>query len=326
MEPLLTQLINEIGVAYPGADLLQLRVKVAAILAAYDIKPAKILISHPDIAEKVKLFLAAKRLEGLSPSTLAGYGIELRIFGSHFQKPVKEITTSDIRDFLSRFEGLKLSSLARKLSVLKSFFSWLADEEMIDKDPTRKIKPPKTEKRLPKALSIEELEMMREMCKTTRERAMVEVFYATGGRLSEIQQLDRQDIDWVEKSSKVLGKGNKEREVFLSVKASYHLKKYLSSREDDNSALFVTERKPHRRLSKRGIQREFKIIAARAGIKKRVHPHVMRHTMATLTLNNGADLVAVQELLGHVDPGTTQVYAQLSNERKKESHRRYLVQ
>ena len=88
----------------------------------------------------------------------------------------------------------------------------------------------------------------------------------------------------------------------------------------------MTQRQPIRRLSGRGIQREFKIIADRAGIQKRVHPHVMRHTMATLTLNNGADLVVVQELLGHADPGTTQVYAQLSTERKKEQYRRHLVQ
>lgn len=326
MELILNQIVNEIGVICPDADLLQLRIKVAAILAAFDIKPARIQISHPDIAEKVKLFLAAKRLEGLSVNTLSGYSIELRIFGNYIQKPVSEITTADIREFLGRFEGLKLSSLARKLSVLKSFFGWLADEELIPKDPTRKIKPPKTERRLPKALSIEELEMMREMCQTTRERAMVEVFYASGSRLSEIQQLNRDDINWVEKTSKVLGKGSKEREIYLSVRAAYYLKRYLESRKDNESALFVTERKPCRRLSRRGIQREFKIIAARAGIKKRVHPHVMRHTMATLTLNNGADLVAVQELLGHANPGTTQGYAQLSNERKKESHRRYLVQ
>ncbi|WP_243119687.1 site-specific integrase [Pelotomaculum propionicicum] len=137
----------------------------------------------------------AKRLEGLSSLTLAGYEIELRIFGQYVQKRVGEITTSDIREYLGQFENLKLSSLSRKLSVLKSFFGWMADEEIIAKDPTRKIKPPKKERLLPKALNIEELEMMREMCRTTRERAMIEVFYATGCRLSEVQQLNQTDID-----------------------------------------------------------------------------------------------------------------------------------
>lgn len=325
MELILNQIVNEIGVICPDADLLQLRIKIAAILAAFDIKPARIQISHPDLKEKVKLFLAVKRLEGLSTSTLSGYNIEFRIFGSYMQKPVSEITTADIREFLGRFEKLKLSSLARKLSILKSFFGWLADEGLIPTDPTRKIKPPKTEKRLPKALTPEELEMMREMCRTTREKAMLEVFYATGGRLSEIQQLDREDINWLEKSTTVYGKGAKERQVFLTVKAAHYLKRYLESRKDNDSALFVTERRPYRRLSNRGIQRSFKVIANRVELKKRIHPHVMRHTMATTLLNNGADLGAVQELLGHSNPGTTKVYAQMSSERKRESHRRYLV-
>lgn len=168
--------------------------------------------------------------------------------------------------------------------------------------------------------------MLREACKTPRERAMIEVFYATGCRLSEIQQLDRRDIDWQAKSAKVIGKGNKEREVYFSWKAAYHLKKYLNSRNDIVPALFITERKPYRRLSKRGFQREIKLIALRAGIQKNVHPHVYRHTFATLTLNNGADLSTVQSLLGHSNPGTTQIYAQLSSGRKREQYQRYLVQ
>jgi len=123
-----------------------------------------------------------------------------------------------------------------------------------------------------------------------------------------------------------VGKGSKEREVYFSWKAIYHLKKYLNSRGDVVPALFVTERKPCRRLSKRGFQREIKIIAERSGLKKNVHPHVYRHTFATLTLNNGADLAAVQNLLGHSNPGTTQIYAQLTNGRKKEQYQKYLVQ
>jgi integrase/recombinase XerD len=106
----------------------------------------------------------------------------------------------------------------------------------------------------------------------------------------------------------------------------HHLKKYLMSRLDDCPALFVTERKPIRRLSRRAIQREIKLISERAGITKRVHPHTMRHTFATLTLNNGADLATVQALLGHSNPATTQVYAQVSDEHKREQYRKHLVQ
>ena len=326
MQELLNQLVHAVDECVADVDLMQVKIKIAGILAMYDIKPGKITVGHPDIAEKVKLFLAAKKLEGLSELTLEGYQIELRIFANYVRKPVEEITTTDIRGFLSNFDGLKLSSISRKLSVLKSLFGWLTEEEIIPRDPTRKIKTPKKDKHLPKALSIEELEQIRESCENPRERAMVEVFYSTGCRLSEIQELNRQDIDWQQSSAKVIGKGNTEREVYFSFKAMYHLKKYLKTRDDIVPALFVTERKPVRRLSKRGIQREFDKIAERAGITKKVHPHIMRHTMATLTLNNGADIVAVQGLLGHSTPVTTQVYAQLTNGKKKEQHQKYLVQ
>jgi len=326
MEILVNQLTSAIVELCPGIDPIQARVKVAGILAAYDIKPAQLPGAHPDIRDKIKLFLAAKKLEGLSPITLDGYQIELRIFANSVKKPVDQITTADLREFLGQFEQLKLSSLSKRLSVLKSFFGWLAEEEMIPRDPARRIKPPKTEKRLPKALTIEELEMIREACKTPRERALIEVLYATGCRLSEVQTLNRQDIDWQRNSAKVVGKGSKEREVYFSWKAMYYMKKYLASRGDAHPALFVTERRPVNRLSRRGIQRAVKIIAKRAGIQKNVHPHVLRHTYATLTLNNGADLVAVQSLLGHANPSTTQVYAQLTSGRRREQYRKYLVQ
>lgn len=325
-EQLLTQLLGELAALCPDADPVKLKMKIAGILSLYDIRPARMPGGHPDIREKAELFLAAKKLEGLSELTIEGYRLELRIFAESVQKSVDKITTADIRLFLGEFDYLKRSSIAKKLSVLKSFFGWLAEEEILPRDPTRKIKPPKKEQRIPKALTIEELEMLRESCKTPRERALLEILYATGGRLSEIQQLDRDDIDWRGMNTKVIGKGDKERNVFFSFKAMYHLKKYLKTRTDDNPALFITERRPYRRVSNRTIQREIKIIAERAGIKKSVHPHTLRHTFATLTLNNGADISTIQSILGHSSPATTQVYAQVTEERKREQYRKHLVQ
>lgn len=325
-EQLLRQLTSAISDLCFDVPLPKLHSTIAGILSLYDIRPARLPGCHPDIREKVDQYLAAKRLEGLSELTLEGYALELRIFAECMQKPIEDITTGDIRAYLGSFPHLKMSSIAKKLSVLKSFFAWLTDEEIIPKDPARRIKPPKKEQRLPKSLTIEELEMIREACITPRERALVEVFYATGGRLSEIQALDRADIDFQNMSARVIGKGNKEREVYLSHKALYHLKKYFMTRLDDNPALFVTERQPFRRLSNRAIQRAIKTIAERSGVKKDVHPHVFRHTFATLTLNNGADLSSVQALLGHTDPSTTQVYAQVTQEKKKEAYKKHLVQ
>lgn len=325
-EVLLSQISSEVFSLCPGVDESQLRMKLTGILSMYEIRPAQMPGAHPDIQDKVRLFLSAKKLEGLSSLTLESYQLELRIFSEQIRKRVEEITTADIRLFLGAFPELKTSSISKKLSVLKSFFSWLTSEEIIQRDPTRKIKPPKKEKRMPKALTIEEFEMMRESCQTRRERAILEVLYATGGRLSEIQSLNRDEIDWQSMSTRVIGKGDKEREVFLSYKATYHLKKYLMNRLDFEPALFVTKRQPFKRLSNRSIQREMDNIAGRIGLKESVSPHVMRHTLATHLLNNGADISLVQAVLGHEDPSTTQIYAQLTDDRKKEQYRRYFAQ
>lgn len=325
-EILLEQVMDSVSTLCPKVDKPGLLLSLTAILAQYDIKPALVPNGHPDLAAKIKLFLAGKRLEGLSSITLDSYELDLRIFAEHVHKATNDITTADIRIYLSEWGHLKISSLSKRLSVLKSMFGWLANEGVIARDPTKQIKPPRKEQRTPKALTIEELEMIREACVTPRERALIEVYYATGARLTEVQQLNRGDIDYQAMSVVVVGKGNKQRPVYFSFKAMYHLKKYLMRRMDDVDALFVTERRPYRRLSTKGIQREVKIIAGRSEVKKNVHPHIFRHTFATLMLNNGADLVAVQGLLGHVDPATTLIYSVLSDEKRKQSHKQYLVQ
>ena len=325
-EILMEQVVDSIITVCPKVDKLELQQSLSKVLTQYDIKPALVPNGHPDLAAKIKLFLAGKRLEGLATSTLESYTLELRIFSKYIHKATGEITTADIRIFLSEFAHLKTSSISKKLSVLKSMFGWLAAEKIIPNDVTKQIKPPKKEQRTPKALTIEELEKIREACVTSRERAMIEVYYATGARLSEVQQLNRQDIDYQAMSVQVVGKGNKERTVYFSFKSMYHLQKYLKKRSDTVDALFVTERRPYRRLSAKGIQRAVKIIAGRSEVKKNVHPHIFRHTFATLMLNNGADLVAVQGLLGHVDPATTLIYSVLSDEKRKQSHKQYLVQ
>lgn len=282
---------------------------------------------YMDLQEKIKLFLTGKKLEGLSELTLKGYNLELELFSKHIQKKVDDISTNDIRLYLNKWDKLKTSSLSRRISVLKSFFGWLKNEEIIPSDPTCKIKNPKKEKRLPKALTIEELELVRESCKTIRERAMIEVYYATGSRLSELHNTNRfTDIDWRSMTIRVVGKGSKERKTYFSYKALFHLKKYLNSRTDDDSALFVTERKPYRRLSRRGIQQEIKKIAKRCGLEKKLHCHVLRHSLATNLLGSGADLSTIKEILGHSDISTTEIYAQVTDEHINQTYKKCFVQ
>lgn len=323
---MLSEVVGMLSDMFSSINVEKVKSQLSTILSKYHVQKVEVDEVHPDLHEKIQLFLATKKLEGFSPVSLKDYRLQLRIFADDVKKRVSDITSADIRVHLAKFEKLKLSSLSKKLSVLKSFFGWLTAEEILLRDPTSKLKPPKQEKRLPKALTIEELELLRESCKTIRQRAFLEVLYATGCRLSEVHGMNKSDINYQAMGCRVIGKGNKEREVYFSFKALYHLKKYLNSRTDTDEALMVTERKPYRRLSPRGIQREIGIIAKLAGLEKRVSPHTMRHTFATLTLNNGADIVAVQHLLGHEDPATTQIYAHLTEDKKREQHKKYLVQ
>src|SRR5690625_4988854 len=181
------------------------------IISKYNIKKIEKDEVHTDITEKIELFLSSKKLEGLSELTLEGYERDLNIFADHVKKKVEDITSADIRVYLASFKENKMSTIGKKLSILKSFFSWLTGEEIIQRDPTSKIKPPKTEKLMPKALKIEELEMLREACETDRQRAFIEVLYATGARLAEINRINRDDINKQSMSFKVFEIGNKER-------------------------------------------------------------------------------------------------------------------
>ncbi|WP_242055336.1 site-specific integrase [Cytobacillus firmus] len=187
-------------------NIEQVKNKLSRILTKYHVKKVEKTEVHPDLTEKIQLFLSAKKLEGLSPITLDSYLLELNTFSKKVKKRVEDITTAEIRVFLGSFEHLKLSSISRKLSVLKSFFGWLTAEEFLQRDPTTKIKPPKKEKRMPKALTIEELELLRESCKTPRQRAFLEVLYATGCRLAEVHALNKSDINYRTASCRVIGK------------------------------------------------------------------------------------------------------------------------
>lgn len=175
----------------------KLKIKLFGILAEYHIHKDNDIIHNDsnDIHTYIDLFLSAKKLEGLSSITLDNYQRELHIFSKHIHKNLSVISSSDIRIFLAKLENVEMSTISKKLWVLKSFFSWLHKEGIITANPTANVRKPKIEDRLPKTFTIEELEMMRESCKTIRQRSMCELFYATGCRLSEIQKLNKQDIN-----------------------------------------------------------------------------------------------------------------------------------
>jgi site-specific recombinase XerD len=322
---LMMDLNTVVSTLCPDVDMNVLPVRLEEVLCNYEIQRKSDLQMEKDLPEKIELYLSSIKLEGLSNKTLKGYKGELMLFSRFCQKATALISTADVRAYLASFDKAKISTIGQKLSVLKSFFGWLVKEEILLRNPTSKIKLPKTPKRLPKGLSIEELETVRESCETLRERALIEVFYSTGCRLSEIANMSKSDINLQSMSAKVIGKGNKERVVYLSIKALHHLKKYLKSRTDDCEAVFVTERKPYKRMGIRAIQREIDAIEKNSNINKKLHPHVMRHTFATLSMDAGIELADLQHLMGHSEPATTLVYASVSEERKQQAFKKYHV-
>ncbi|MGL5152473.1 MAG: site-specific tyrosine recombinase/integron integrase [Clostridium sp.] len=263
-----------------------------------------------DMEEKIILYLQVKKMENYSDLTLKNYTYTLRKLSQTIIKPVSCITKNDLVYFLiNESKGKKPSTKNSITYILKSFFGWLADEEIISSNPSKNLTISKLPKRLRKSLTVVELEKIRNACETDRERALVEVLFSTGGRISEIVNMNVSDIQ-LDNSVRVIGKGDKERTTFINDKTRLYIEKYLQTRDDNSPSLFVTKRKPYVRLKQRAIQTEIKAIKERAKIDKPVTPHIFRHSNATLNLKSGMSLNSIQHLLGHASPTTTLVYCE----------------
>jgi integrase/recombinase XerD len=324
------RILQKASLECPELEVNKLRGVLEEVLSEYEIQPqSTALVIQDNLQDRIMVYLASKRIDGISEKTLKNYGLQLRRFANFMKKNVEDITTMDLRMYLAvltKNYKLKNTSLESVKSILKSFFNWLTLEDYIVKSPAAKLKPAKINKKLRGSLNIEEMEILKESCRTLRERAIIETFYATGSRLDEVYKLNRNDIDWQTMSVKVVGKGDKERIVPLTAKAKVHIQKYLLSRTDDCEALFTTEKGTVRRLGHRGLEKVVKKIGERSGLNKNIFPHLLRHTSATIMLNNGAQLSAVQGLLGHTSPATTQIYVDLSNEYVQDQYRKHFVQ
>lgn len=307
-------------------DTVKLSLYLDDLLSNYKIEPRDLDLAHEDNESYIKMFLGALKVENYSSHTLKNYRYELINFSQSLNKPILKASTADIRQYLSESELLKQSTIVTKLDILSSFFGWLVKEDELLRNPCIKIKRPRLPKKVREGLNVIELEQVRAACKDIRQRALIEVFYSTGCRLDELRKIDKEAIDWETSSVIVCGKGDKERKVYLSEKAKYYLNQYLESRTDDCPALFVSERRPIRRLTNEGIQYQIKKIKIAANLDKPLHPHIMRHTFAQLNLNAGMELADLQALLGHEKADTTARYAQVSEERKYTAFRRFHLQ
>ncbi len=274
----------------------------------------------------IEKFLTYLEIEkNYSKHTLLNYKIDLAEFFLFLENtPIEKVDYFTLRRFLAVLKGrnLKPRSLARKLSALRSFFKFLFREGHVKTNPAKLMATPKLDKKLPEFLSEEETVKLLEAPKgkeasSLRDRAILETFYSTGIRISELVGLDIDHVDFIGNIVKVFGKGKKERLVPIGDKALGVIREYLDAmkRKEETQALFLN--KNGRRISDRGVRNIVSKYILAASLRSGISPHTLRHSFATHLLNRGADLRAVQELLGHVNLSTTQIYTHMTTERLK---------
>jgi len=274
----------------------------------------------------LEVFIAAKRVEGCSEKSLKYYDSTIRQMTDSVNKPVREITTDDLRVYLANYQKERGSSkvtIDNMRRIFSSFFGWLEDEDYILKSPVRRIHKIKVDKTIKDTFSDEGLELLRDACEEVRDLAMIDLLASTGMRVGELVGLNREDINFHERECVVFGKGNTERLVYFDARTKIHLRNYLDCRSDDNPALFVSLTLPHERLLIGGVETRLREIGKRADMQK-VHPHKFRRTLATRAIDKGMPIEQVQRLLGHVKIDTTMTYAMVNQTNVKNSHRKFI--
>ena len=298
--------------------------KLDFIMKTDDLKHQEELNENTSMIES---FISSKQIEGCSDRTIKYYKEIIDKFNDSFDKSIKKITTEEIRSYLSNYKEMSTcgsTTIDNIRRVLSSFFSWLEDEDYIIKSPIRRIHRIKTPTTVKEVLTDENLEKLRDECENIRDLSLIELLISTGMRVGELANLNISNLNFEDRSCIVLGKGNKEREVYFDAKTKLHLKEYISKRNDTNDALFVSLKEPHQRLSISGIELIVRNLGINTNINK-VHPHKFRRTLATMAIDKGMPVEQVQKLLGHVKIETTMHYAMVNQSNVKISHRRYIA-
>jgi tyrosine recombinase XerC len=261
-----------------------------------------------------------------SKHTILNYRLDLEDFKKFLgDTPLEKIDYLDLRKYLAvlKEKSLGTRSVGRRLSALRSFFKFLTRDGYLKANPILILSSPKIEKHLPSFMTEEEVAKLIEAAfardekdeRGLRDRAILETFYSTGIRISELVGMNLSEIDFIGGIVKVMGKGKKERLVPIGDTATRAIRKYLEKRKKQNEALFLN--KSGKRITTRGVRNIVRKYINLAGIKQGVSAHTFRHSFATHLLNRGADLRTVQELLGHANLSTTQIYTHLTTEKLK---------
>lgn len=275
---------------------------------------------------QVDKFLFFLKVElNYSELTIKSYQLDLTDFFGYIEsKKINylTITNHDVRGYLKYLDScnLKNSTISRRVSTLRTFYNYLVDKNIVENNVFHNVKNPKLEKKLPNYLNYNEMEELLESIdiSTTEgleKRLLIEMYYSTGCRVSEMINVKISDIDFTNKTIRIMGKGSKERIVYFGDYASKYLDNYLSKVKCDK---YLFTNKKGEKLTINEVEQIVKDIMKHISIKTHVTPHTLRHTFATHLLNNGADIKTVQELLGHANLSTTGIYTHVSSDRLKD--------
>lgn len=275
------------------------------------------------------LFLKTEKK--LGDNTINSYMLDLEDFFKTFNGSIESCTKKDILTYISSINGLEVSTVNRHISSLKSFFNYLVDESIIKVSPMEEVSSLKSPKKLPKYLSISEVNKLLNIPLNSefdyRNKAMLELMYATGLRVSELVSIEYSNIDFENSIIRINGKGKKERIIPLGEVASYYLKVYLNDyrskllkRNTYNQVFLNNHGKP---ITRQGFNYILENIRELTGIEKEITPHVLRHSFATHLLEGGADIRSIQEMLGHENISTTNIYTEVVNDVLRSNYEMY---
>jgi len=329
-----TQMLSEMSCGFMQSlspDHAAIASQIAGDVAGnYEIDDKIQPIEYEENSDVIKAYLSALRIEGRTPKTISHYEYNIRKFFDHCKMPVSRVSVYHIRSYLEhcKANGNCDTTLEDKRSDLASFFKWLHNEDIIDRNPMKNIGRIRCEKKVKDVYSKSDIYRLHnncdivrgDRCSEVRNRALLSLLEATGCRISEICQLNRDDIDLVNREIKVFGKGKKERMVYIDRLSAMLIKDYLDSRTDDLPALFIGKRSD--RMKPGGVRKLLRSIADKAKVDC-AYPHKFRRTLATDLISHGMPLEEVQQLLGHENINTTMQYVLVDQQTVKNSYNKY---
>lgn len=351
-EDLIVELTN---VYRENMDISDIKMRLSIILSDYEISKRKteiVLYEEDATVLVINKFLAAKLASGRTERTVRYYQNTLKYIFDRIEKPYDQLSADDIRLYMAmrvQKDGISKTTANNERRCLSAFYTWLQKEEILLKNPMSRVDPVKEKKKKKKAFTDYEIELIRDACRSKKEKAIIEILLSTWCRVSEICQIQIDEIG--ENCITVHGKGEKDRDVFLTAKSKLAIENYLKERKDDNPYLFprakhagdVAEFRKgikqsellnwhkypelvdeSRHTDASTVEAIVRKIGRIVGVSN-VHPHRFRRTGATMALRNGMDLTLVSKMLGHESIATTQIYLDITTDELLEAHRKHVV-